>query len=857
MESADARTLALRAMTRGQLRPDELWDLAWRCSKDEGASDRLLQATLGASQVETLAAPPDADIIHSPPPAHASVERYRRLSALGAGGMGLVVAALDSETRRVVALKNLHAGSGDPALGARFLEEARITAQLEHPNIIPVYDLGIDLEGQPFFTMRVVKQRSLRDVLKDPELRAQWSTTRLLGALVQVSRALAYAHARGVIHRDVKPANVLLGDFGEVYLADWGVARVTPGSELYEPGRDDGQTIPALGGTPGYIAPEVLSAEWDGKDPRVDLFSLGAMLYEILTHTRPFEGSSVDGLLQANREEEPKRPRLVAPECPLLLDDLCVSLLAKTPESRPSSATEVAERIEAFLEGAKELERRREEARGLSARAREAVTSYEDLERDRSRLEREARERLARVKPWEGIEAKRPGWLLEDRAGAAERASALALARAIELYTAALGYDAACTAAHDGLAGLYWARARAAEERKSAATEGYYDALVREHDDGRYAAILKRKARLSLASSPPGAAVVARRYVERDRLRIAEDPVVLGVTPLREIELEPGSYLLTLSADGYREVRCPVRLLRGVHTEQAVSLYTEEEIGADFLYVPGGPAWLGGDAEAHDSIPGAEYVVPDFAIARFPVTFREYCAFLDDLERSDPALALKRAPHDLRGSEGLVVVRGSDGRWEPGPFIIEGQARKLFPAEAGHTWRVPASLIDWYDAVAFCRWRRHHMGTEVRLPNELEWEKAARGTDRRCFPWGEHFDASFCKMRGSRPFTSQPEPIGTFCTDESPYGVRDMAGGVREWVGDRFGVASAATLAAEVEPGDDTARGDSSMRCVRSGSWNAESSWCRSASRGDSYDLQRGTGLGFRLAKSLGASKKG
>jgi serine/threonine protein kinase len=114
----------------------------------------------------------------------------------------------------------------DRPMVRRFMQEARITAQLEHPNIVPVYDLGALDDGQPYYTMRVVKKQSLGDVLDRPALREQWPMVRLLGAFVQVCRALAYAHARGVLHRDIKPDNILLGDFGEVYLADWGLAKV-------------------------------------------------------------------------------------------------------------------------------------------------------------------------------------------------------------------------------------------------------------------------------------------------------------------------------------------------------------------------------------------------------------------------------------------------------------------------------------------------------------------------------------------------------------------------------------------------------------------------------------------------------
>jgi serine/threonine-protein kinase len=803
---------------------------------------------------------PDSDGDGSPrpipgPPGELTGPRYVTERVLGSGGVGDVVAATDRDIRRSVALKTLQRGAlAEPTLVYRFVEEARITAQLEHPNIVPVYDLGQAPDGQPFYTMRIVKQRSMRDVLSKPDVRVHWPLVRLLGAFVQISRALAYAHSRGVLHRDIKPENILLGDFGEVYLADWGLAKVETKSTvvIHGEGSSPPPGVTDAGGTPGYVAPEVLRGEWETVDHRVDLFALGVVLYEILTGHGPFEARSTAETLIATVEKDPKRPRDLAPSCPLLLEDLCMALLAKDREARPRSADEVADLIEEYLEGAKEKERRREEARSLCTKAAEPVARFGYLLTERQRLVLAARDALKQVKGCEPIDKKRAGWQIEDAAAKAEREMGLVLAQAIELYTKALGYDAQCAEAHQGLADLYWTRARAAEEERKPADLVYYEALVTEHDQGRYAALLKADARLSLRSNVKGAHVVAQRYYERDRILTLGDERYLGRTPVREARLEPGSYLVTLKAAGHRDVRYPVFLARGAHAEADVNLYTEDEIGEGFVYVPGGVAILGGDLEAYEPLPRQELAVGDFAIARFPATMREYCTFLDDLEKVDSNLALKRAPHDLRGSEGLVVQRDRKGKWEPKTIMIEGEARKLFPPEEGHLWRLPVHLVDWFDALAFCRWKSKREGAAVRLPTEIEWEKAARGVDGRFYPWGDRFDPTFCLMRESRPFAQQPEPIGTFPTDESPYGVRDMAGGMREWVADIHGEKSAEELEAEPEPGPETARDSSSWRQVRSGMWNADHKWARAASRGGLYALQRGTGLSFRCAKTLG-----
>lgn len=873
MKSVDARAIVLEAVARGLIGPEDAWDAAVRFLTAKGAlrpaellpslppgkADELM---MSCAQAATIAESFDGSI---PPPSSQDLPgqlvgpRYTFHEELGAGGVGQVVSALDREVRRYVALKTLQPTvASDPIVAARFVEEARITAQLEHPGIVPVYDLGAGPDGAPFYTMRIVKKRSLRDVLAKPELRKQWSTARLMGVLLQVARALGYAHSRGVLHRDIKPENILVGDHGEVYLADWGLARLEKTSSIVLHG--EGSQPPPhktdAGGTPGYMAPEVLQGNWESVNHRSDLFALGVILYEILCGKQPFAGRSIPEIYINTWEKQPERPSAVAPGCPLLLEDLCLALLAKDPKERPASADEVANRIEEWLEGAKEKERRAQEALALCEQAKVPVERFHQFEQERQQLVAEAKEMLKSVRGWESVDKKRPAWALEDLADQTEREQGLALAAAIELYTKALGYDAQCTPAHEGLADLYWARAQQAMEQRSPATQVYYEAMVIEHDQGKYVELLNADAFLSLASNPPGAHVVAQRYFEKDRVLVLAEERYLGITPIKDVRLQAGSYLLTLKAKGYRDVRCPVLLRRGAKFDGNVNLYTEAEIGADFVYVPGGFALIGGDDEAYDPLPRQRVNVPDFAIAKYPVTFREYCAFLDELESISPLECKQRAPQDQRGSEGTIVVKGPDGKWAPYGNLIEGDARKRFPEEEGHFWNVPVILVDWFDARAFCRWRSERLGSPVRLPTEAEWEKAARGVDGRFYPWGDRFDPTFCHMRESRPYGHQPEPIGSFPTDESPYGVRDLAGGVREWVADIFGEAPSSVLEAEPEPSPETQRGESSRRRVRSGNYAADHKWCRAASRSAFNALLRGTGLGFRVAKTLKPKEK-
>jgi serine/threonine protein kinase len=295
--------------------------------------------------------------------------RYQIFGEIARGGMGVVLKGRDPDLGRDVAIKVLHPGhAGDQGLVRRFIEEAQIGGQLQHPGILPVYELGLDADLHPYFTMRLVKGRDVASLLEErPDPTHELG--RFLTIFEQACQAVAYAHARGVIHRDLKPSNIMVGAFGEVQVVDWGLSKVlkrgTEGGDLghEQPPRDEPQVTTirtACGGagsqsgtiigTPSYMSPEQACGEIDDLDEQTDVFALGAILFEILTGQPPYLGSRPRILEEAaagRLDEALARLDSCGAEDQLIrLTRRCISPLRAV---RPRHAGIVAREVAAFL----------------------------------------------------------------------------------------------------------------------------------------------------------------------------------------------------------------------------------------------------------------------------------------------------------------------------------------------------------------------------------------------------------------------------------------------------------------------------------------------------------------------------
>jgi serine/threonine-protein kinase len=301
-----------------------------------------------------------------------SSERYRVGDVLGRGGMGEVVSACDEKIGRSVAIKRMRGALPTSETVARFLREARIQSRLEHPAIVPVYELD-DTGDEPFFVMKQLAGTTLHDVL----VAGKAPRNQLLRAFVDVCLAIEFAHARGVVHRDLKPANVMLGDFGEVYVLDWGIARVT-GDEANDRFGDidtisDVDTAAgAVLGTPGYMSPEQIRGD-DDLDGRSDVYALGCILFEILAG-RPLHPRGHAGLASTVAGAD-ARPSRIAPEldAPPELDEVCMTATAMARDQRFASARALADAVQRYLDGDRDLALRRDLAKTEVDTAREAL----------------------------------------------------------------------------------------------------------------------------------------------------------------------------------------------------------------------------------------------------------------------------------------------------------------------------------------------------------------------------------------------------------------------------------------------------------------------------------------------------
>ncbi len=714
---------------------------------------------------------------------------------IGRGGVGLIQLVRDRDLMRTLVMKTLIKGHdvSDYVL-QKFVEEAQVTAQLEHPNIVPVHDFGFFTGGEVFFTMKLVQGRTLKDIIRklrqgDEETLREFPRLKLLRVFQDTCMAIGFAHSRGVVHRDIKPSNIMIGDYGETLVLDWGVAKVLGRAEFVpdEEHRvstqrsesEDATMVGVVTGTPAYMAPEQAAGKVDEVDGRSDVYALGALLYHMLTYRPPFRGKNFRQTLAAVMTQRPMPPSQRAPEneIPPRLEEICLRCLEKAPEARFQSTREIVEAIDEYLSGVEDLDRR---ARLSKEKLQEGVDLLEQYQRTRAQVahvREEVMELEWHLHGYEPLDQKRGLWSKQAEFTEYEAQMHQQFAAAAQALMASIGFDPDNEQASNELARLYWIKLRQAEEENNESDLIHYRGLVEAYNRGLFDEHLEGLGRIIIRSDPPGATVTAAQYLEVDQQLTTLMEEELGRTPLNNIPLMAGRWLLTLHLDGYRDVRIPAKVERREVADVSCTFFREEEIGAHYLYVPAGGAVLGGDPACASARHRRVVQVGDFFVARYPVTCIEYLAVLQELNLQDPRAAQARVPR-VKAGAGYLWPRDASGQFQLPEVDSEGFHWEQY-------W--PVLGISFDDAQAYCEWYTRRTGVAVRLPTEEEWEKAARGVDGRYYPWGNGFDATFCKMGNSRPGQPHPERVGSFPSDVSPYGAFDMAGLVREYCGSTFG----------------------------------------------------------------------
>ena len=788
--------------------------------------------------------------------------RYEEIGILGEGGMGSVYRVKDKLLRRVMALKTLKPElQSEKILMQRFVQEACLTAQLEHPGIVPVHDIGTRDDGSLFFTMKEVAGQNLHHLIQSLHIASKdgvwrsfgkgWTFKRVVDAFHRSVEAIAYAHSRDVIHRDLKPDNIMTGSHGEVLVVDWGLA-------IHLKTQTDNFQKSEIVGTPLYMSPEQMNGTPDALKFTSDTWSLGCILFEILSGHTPFDKQSLIQIKDINPEDADEFCKTVqtkliantygAPKPPIELCELVVKSLHPDPKCRPQNASEFSKALTDWLDGSK----RSEAAASIIAQAEDVGLAAQMASEQASSIRIQAKQLAKSIPRWAEDSEKREYWALEELADNLEGQSQQKNIQMEELLHGALTHDPNNTLAHLLLAQRYLQAHQKAEKERDHQLVAFYGSRLLFHTEKipkqnlahqNNMIYLGGMGKINLTFEPKTAHIQIIQQFPESRNTSSKQISTLKMSQLIDYNIEMGSYLLVVKMTGYHILKYPVyidRLRNWLNNRSSrnsnlpIKLLPMNSLQENETHIPQGWCYLGGDELAIDSR-GLERVwVDGFIIQSKPVSFKQYLLFLNDLLDKDRT----------REAELYLPASSSNRR---NFSIVENSKRRhyrIHPDPEGDIWdlRWPVFYVDLQCIEAYIKWLFETTGVQWRLPTEQEWEKSARGVDGRYYPWGDNFENSWVCIRSSHRQRPLPEPIASRPSDISIYGVSDMAGGISEWT---------STLYSNIK------QSKRSVSYVTKGaSWNSISPFARLASRSLALANERSNTLGFRLVRDMPSYKE-
>ncbi|HTC94768.1 MAG TPA: SUMF1/EgtB/PvdO family nonheme iron enzyme [Terriglobales bacterium] len=868
------------------------------------------------------------------------VYKYEMKGKLGQGGMGEVHKVLDRDLRREVALKMLRP-RGESVAGEedmlRFIKEAQATGRLEHPNIVPVHDLGIDADGRIYFTLKYVKGVSLKEVIRGRrdnkqledgrKFREVWSPRQMIEILISICNAMAYAHSKDILHRDLKPDNIMLGKFGEVLVMDWGLAKIltnrvaavkSDSKEQQETfldltmraNLDSSMTMEgAVAGTPAYMAPEQAAGKISELDERTDVYSLGAMLYEILSGEPPYKGNTALEVVRKVNQEPP--PSLQTgmhgfKPIPRELKAICEKAMTRDSRERYATAQEMRNDLQAYLEdqpvsccsdtplqkSVKWIKRNRHRvtASATTAAAILAVVlfgwfGYKQLRVHKllSDAQSEMNDGRMRYNAYKDsilkLSPDDPYRLTTQAAAQAELANTYreSLQLAVNTASKALDVSPGNNSVRSFLAQSYmelW-RLALAQNNDELMSEYSNQVLLYAPNPEDYSKELEGLGNLELTVVPEDAEVYLFRF---ENLRANDQQG----NPLPSRLIPVPFNLQTLKSDDafllaeQNRARNGEAVISGTHSIFRLDPSTGSRLGSGKISFSGLPP--GSYMLLLTTLDYAETRVP-FKMDRMGTVNRRiemplskdilpgffYVAGGDVWVGGESANALPRqkktiAPflmyHDeinmgdyaqfLKGVGSAAKTHMPRDFGKPLAVLTSSGLAPANGGDADKFAQSPVRGISYNDVMAYIDWRSKRDGVAYRLPTEIEWEGTCRGTDGRKYSWGNQPGRGLAiVMQGYGDSGANISWKWEDYKDESPFGVHNLAGGVAEWTSSLYDEKAKPT---------DPVYG---QRAIRGDAWSLPPTGLQCAFRTSGQPDYFHPTIGFRLATDWPVKRTG